>query len=213
MNPQSLPELTELLLLKPETSRSDVAKACAQARQHGFRSVCVNGSRVIQALALLEETEVKIATVVGFPLGAMDADAKRFETEAAVDNGAQEINVVLNIGWLKDGDPSSILRELRDVIEAADERPVGVILETPLLTRDEKIIACHLIQESAAKAVVTCTGLAAGRAAVEDVKLLRQTLGAKFDITAAGGIFDTQSALVLIEAGATRIAIETGFIN
>lgn len=209
MEPNNLSELTELLLLKPEASRADVAKACAEARQHGFRSVWVNGSRVIQALALLEETDVKVATVVGFPLGAMDADAKRFETEAALDNGAQEINVVLNIGWLKDGQDPLLLRELRDVVEAADERPVGVILETPLLTSDEKARACHLIQESGAKAVVTSTGFGGGKATPEEVKLLREMVGAKFGVTAAGGILDPQMARALIEAGATRIAMES----
>src|SRR5256714_5560685 len=145
LNAHELAALIEYQLLKPDASVADVDRVCTEARAHGFASVCVNGSRVIRAAARLEESEVKVATVVGFPLGAMDADAKRYETEVAIDNGAQEISVVINIGWLKDGNDAAVLRELRDVVEAADERPVGVILEAGLLTREEQIRACQLI--------------------------------------------------------------------
>jgi deoxyribose-phosphate aldolase len=143
--------------------------------------------------------------VVGFPLGAMSSDAKRYETEAAIDDDAQEIDVVLNIGRLKDGDDKFIVRELRDVVEAADECPVKVILETCLLTRDERIRACQLVVESGAKFVKTSTGFSAGGATVDDVKLLRETVGPKFGVKAAGGIRDTKTALAMIAAGATRL--------
>ena len=148
---------------------------------------------------------IKVASVVGFPLGAMSSDAKRFETEAAIDDGAQEIDVVLNIGRLKAGDDKFILRELCDVVEAADEWPVKVILETCLLTREEKIRACQIVVESGAKFVKTSTGFSTGGATIADVKLMRETVGPKFGVKASGGIRDTQTALAMIEAGATRL--------
>lgn len=210
MQPKDLASIIESQLLQADASRRDVERVCAEARQFGFHSVCVNGSRILPAAALLEESEVKIAAVVGYPLGASDADAKRYETEAAVDNGAQEINTVLNIGWLKDGDDAAILRELRDIIEAADERPVGVILETTLLNLDEKVRACQLVVESGAKSVITSARFREGRATLEDVKLLRESVGARFGVTASGGVADTEAALALIEGGATRLGTAQG---
>ncbi len=137
-------------LLKPEAALKDVEKLCAEARDHNFHAVCVNGSWVIQARHFLDACDVKVATVVGFPLGATDSDTKRFETEAAIDNGAQEIDVVINIGRLKDGDDQYVLRELSDVVEAAAERPVKVIIETCLLTNAEKIRACRIVLDGGA---------------------------------------------------------------
>jgi deoxyribose-phosphate aldolase len=202
---QDLARFIDHTLLKPEATAKDIEKLCAEAREHRFYSVCVNGTRVAQAYALLEDAEVKVCAVAGFPLGAMDSDAKRYETEAAIDNGAAEIDVVLNIGRLKDGDQDVVLRELRDVVEAADERPVKVILETALLTHDERILACHLVVESGAKFVKTSTGFGPGGATIEDVKLLRETVGDKFGVKASGGIRDAKTALAMIEAGATRL--------
>lgn len=192
-------------LLKPDATAAEIEQLCAEAREFGLYGVCVNGSRVVQAYHLLEDTEIKVSTVVGFPLGAMDADVKRFEAEAAVDNGAHEIDVVLNLGWLKDGDDRSVLRELRDVVEAVEERPVKVILETCLLTREEKIRACHLVLDSGAQFVKTSTGFSAAGATLEDVQLLREAVGENFGVKAAGGIRDTATALALIAAGATRL--------
>src|SRR5882724_3256315 len=202
LSPTALAALIEHQFLRPEASRSDVEKACAEARTHGFHSVCVHGSRVSFVAALLEESAVKAATVVGFPLGAMDADAKRFETEVAIDNGAQEINVLLNIGWLKDGDDAAVVRELRDIVEAADERPVGVILEIPLLTHAELRRACGVSTEAGAKSVIASRGFNSGAPATEDIKLLRELVGATFGVTAAGKILDLSAALALLEAGA-----------
>ena len=192
-------------LLTADATANDIEKLCAEAREHGFYGVCVNGSRVQQARHLLEDTDVKVAGVVGFPLGAASGDAKRFETEAAIDEGAHEIDVVLNLGRLKDGDDKYVLRELRDVVEAADERPVKVILETCLLTHEEKIRACHLVVESGAHFVKTSTGFSTGGATVADVNLLRDTVGPEFGVKASGGIRDTKTALALIAAGATRL--------
>ena len=210
LSPQDLARFIDHTVLKPDATARDIEKLCAEAQEYLFYSVCVNGSRVAQAHHLLEGAGVKVAAVVGFPLGAMDADAKRFETEAAVDNGASEIDLVLNLGYLKDGADSVVLRELRDVVEAADERPVKVILETALLTREEKIRACQLVVESGARFVKTSTGFGPGGATLEDVKLLRETVGPNFGVKASGGIRDTATALAMIEAGATRLGTSNG---
>jgi deoxyribose-phosphate aldolase len=213
MKPPSPIELARYIdhaLLKAEASSNDIEKLCAEAREHSFYSVCVNGSRIELARHLLDDTEVKVACVVGFPLGAMDSDVKRFETEAAIDLGAQEIDVVLNIGKLKDRDNPYVLRELRDIVEAADERPVKVILETCLLTREEKIRACGLVVEAGAQFVKTSTGVSTGGATIEDVKLLREIVGPTVGVKAAGGIRDMLTALAMIEAGATRLGTSSG---
>ena len=197
-------------ILKPEASAKDIEKLCAEAREHRFFSVCVNGSRVELARHFLEGSDVKVASVVGFPLGAMETDVKRFETEAAVDAGAHEIDMVINVGRLKDGDDKYLLRELRDVVEAAEERIVKVILETCLLTREEKIRGCQLAVEAGAQFVKTSTGFSTGGATLDDVKLLREMVGPEIGVKASGGIRDTQTAWAMIEAGATRLGTSSG---
>lgn len=217
LDPGQLAARIDHTLLKADATAGDIVQLCAEARQHGFWSVCVNGSRVALASHLLDESGVRITCVAGFPLGAMSGDAKRMEIEAAIDDGAHEIDVVMNLGRLKDGDDKFVLRELRDLVEAADERPVKVILETCLLTREEKIRACRLAVESGARFVKTSTGFAPGGATVEDVRLMRDTVGPEFGVKASGGIRDTQTALAMIAAGATRlgatasVAIVKGF--
>ena len=210
LSPKEIARYIDHTLLKPEASAKDIKKLCAEAREHNFYSVCVNSSRVELARHLLEDSAVQVACTVGFPLGAMSADAKRYETEAAIDDGAQEIDMVLNIGRLKEGDDRYVLRELSDLVEAADERPVKVILETCLLTREEKVRACQLVVESGAKFVKTSTGFNSRGATIEDVKLMRETVGPKFGVKAAGGIRDTPTALAMIEAGATRLGTSSG---
>ncbi|MCS7338313.1 MAG: deoxyribose-phosphate aldolase [Verrucomicrobiae bacterium] len=205
LSPGELARLIDHTLLRPDATAKDIEKLCSEAREFNFYSVCVHGSRVQQARYLLEDTDVKVCCVVGFPLGAAAADVKRFETEAAVDDGAHEIDVVLNVGKLKDGDDKYVLRELRDVVEAADERPVKVILETCLLTREEKIRACHLVLDSGAQFVKTSTGFGAAGATVEDVQLLREVVGPRFGVKAAGGIRDARTALAMVAAGANRL--------
>ena len=217
LSPAQLAAYIDHTLLKAEATANDIEKLCAEASENHFYSVCVNGSWVGQARHFMEGSGVKVACVVGFPLGAMSSDAKRFETEAAIDDGAQEIDVVLNIGRLKAGSDKYILRELCDVVEAADEWPVKVILETCLLTREEKIRACQLVVESGARFVKTSTGFSTSGATAEDVRLMRETVGPKFGVKASGGIRDTKTALAMIEAGATRlgtsasVAIVKGF--
>ncbi len=197
-------------LSRPEASAKDIERLCAEGAEFRFAAVCVNPSRVELARHWLESTDVKVAALVGFPLGATDSDTKRFETEAAIDNGAQEIDLVLDLGRLKDGDDKHVLRELRDVVEAAEERPVKVTLETGLLTREEIIRACGLVQESGAACVGASAGFGQRAARLEDVRLLRATLGPKFGVKAAGEIGSLAEALALIAAGATRLGTPHG---
>jgi deoxyribose-phosphate aldolase len=203
--PAALARFIDHTLIRADATLQDIEKLCAEAREHNFHSISVNGSWIVAACHFLEGSDVKVGCAVSLPLGAMSCDVKRFETEAAIDDGAHEIDVVLNLGRLKGGDDKYVLRELRDVVEAADERTVKVILETGLLTREEKIRACELVVESGAHFVKTSTGLSTGGATVEDVKLMRETVGPKFGVKASGGIRDTKTALAMIEAGATRL--------
>ncbi len=198
--------LLETTLAQPEVTREAVQRLCASARELGIRGVCVNGSRVELAYALLEESSVKVTALVGYPFGAADSDAKRYETEVAVDHGAHQIETMLNIGRLKDDDRRYVLRELRDIVEAADERPVKVVLESGLLTAEEKLVACELVLESGVHCVCTGTGLRSA-ATPADVAELRHALGPKFEIKASGGIANAQVASALAEAGATRLGI------
>jgi deoxyribose-phosphate aldolase len=210
INAQSLARYIDHTLLKPDATACDIEQLCHEAMEHRFWSVCVNGARVAQAYALVENSGVKVAGTVGFPLGAMSADVKRFEVEAAIDDGAQEIDVVLNIGKLKDGDDQFVLRELRDVVEAAEERTVKVIIETCLLAREEKIRACKLVVESGAHFVKTSTGFSTAGATTHDVQLLRECVGPDFGVKASGGIRDATIALGMIQAGATRLGTSAG---
>ena len=210
LNPRTMAQYIDHTLLKPEATAADIEKLCREAMEHRFWSVCVNGSRVAQAYSLVENSGVKVACTIGFPLGVMTSDAKRLEVEAAIDDGAQELDVVLNIGRLKDGDDAYVLRELRDLVEAADERTVKVILETCLLTREEKIRACGLVVESGAHFVKTSTGFSTGGATTHDIQLMRECVGEKFGVKASGGIRDATVALGMIQSGATRLGTSAG---
>jgi deoxyribose-phosphate aldolase len=205
LSPARLAAYIDHTVLKADATVKDIEKLCAEAREHKFYSVCVNGSWIARARQFLEGTDVKVASVVGFPLGAMATDVKRYETEAAIDDGAHEIDVVINIARLKDGEDQFIFRELCDVVEAADERPVKVILETCLLTNEQKVRACKLVVETGARFVKTSTGFSTGGATVDDVKLMRETVGPEFGVKASGGVRDAKTALAMIAAGATRL--------
>ena len=197
-------------LLKSDATRAQIETLCAEAAEHNFATVCVNGSRVELAYSLLEESDVQVATVVGFPLGAMEADVKRYETEAAIDAGAGEIDMVMNVGRFKDGDLDFVVREIRDVVEAADDRVVKVILETCLLTDDEIVQACKLVVQAQAHFVKTSTGFGSAGATIEHVKLMRETVGQFAGVKAAGGIRNAADAHAMIEAGATRLGTSGG---
>jgi deoxyribose-phosphate aldolase len=195
----------ERALFAADATRADIEKLCAEAREDSVFAVCVNGSRVELARVLLEESEVQVVALVGFPTGAEDTDAKRYETEIAADQGAHEIEAVINIGRLKEGDRRFVLREMRDIVEAADERPVRLVLETHLLAREEIILALELALDSGAQFVATSTDWHVPDARAEDVALLREAAGAEFGIKVAGNIRDVETVRALIKAGATRI--------
>jgi deoxyribose-phosphate aldolase len=210
LTPKQLAAYIDHTWLRADAVMQDIEKLCAEAREYSFCCVCVNGSWVRHACHLLEGTNVKVAAVAGFPLGAMSSKTKRFEVKTAIDDGAQEIDVVLNIGRLRQGDDSYVLGELREVVEAASTRPVKVILETCLLTREEKIHGCRLAVESGARFVKTSTGFSSAGATVADVALMREIVGPEFGVKASGGIRDAKTALAMIHAGATRIGTSAG---
>ncbi len=197
-------------LLKPEATREQIESLCAEAAEHKFSTVCVNGSRVELAYSLLEESDVQVAAVVGFPLGAAEADSKRYETEVAIDQGAGEIDMVMNVGRFQDGDHDYIVREIRDVVESADDHVVKVILETCLLTDTQIEQACKLVVQAQAHFVKTSTGFGSAGATIEHVKLMRETVGQFAGVKAAGGIRDAATARAMIEAGATRLGTSNG---
>lgn len=197
-------------LLKADATRAEIEKLCFEAKQFGFATVCVSPFRVAQASELLGDSEVKVCTVVGFPLGIQRAEIKAMETVRALADGATEIDMVINIGAVKDGNWGAVEADISAVIKAARGRTVKVILETALLTRDEKVRAAKLAKDLGAQFVKTSTGMANGGATVEDVQLLREVVGPDFGVKASGGIRDKSTMLKMIEAGANRIGTSAG---
>jgi deoxyribose-phosphate aldolase len=199
-------------LLKPEATRAEIEKLCAEARTFGFASVCVNPTWVKECAFALHGSLVKVCTVVGFPLGATLADVKAYETRRAIFDGATEIDMVINIGALKSQDNETVLRDMRAVVEAAHEACaiVKVIIETALLADEEKIRACLLARQAGADFVKTSTGFSRGGATVADIELMRRTVGAEMGVKAAGGVKDLTAAKELIAAGATRLGASAG---
>lgn len=197
-------------LLKPEAGRREILKLCAEAREFGFFSVCVNSSWVATAAAELEGSGVVVAAVTGFPLGAMEGAAKAFETERAVALGAREIDTVIAVGRLKEGDYAGVLEDLRGVVLAAGAARVKVIFETCLLTDDEKRVACRLSCEAGAAFVKTSTGFSTGGATLEDVRLMAAEVAGRCAVKASGGIRDAAAAMAMIEAGASRLGTSNG---
>ncbi len=194
-------------LLKPEATDAQIAQLCYEARKFTFAAVCVNPSKVKLCAQLLKDTPVKIATVVGFPLGATQPEVKAYETQQAIDDGATEIDMVINIGAMKSKDYALVARDISTVVHTAQ---VGgaitkVIIEAALLSDEEKVIACKLAKEAGAEYVKTSTGFASGGATVHDVALMRWAVGPEMGVKAAGGIKSYEDAVKLIEAGATRI--------
>ncbi len=191
--------------LQPDASESDIMQLCAEARQYRFASVCVNPCSVRLAAKELEGSGVKVCAVCGFPLGANATETKVFEAERAFKDGASEIDMVINVGKLKEGNDGYVLNEIKAVVEAVPQAAVKVIIETCLLTREEKIRACRLVKQAGAAYAKTSTGFSKNGATAEDVKLMRETLGEDFGIKAAGGIRSRSFAEELVRAGADRI--------
>jgi len=206
--PDRLAQLIDHTLLRPEATAADIEQLCDEARRHGFYSVCVNPANVRQARALLRGTPVKVCCVVGFPLGAQAPESKALEARRAIREGAQEIDMVINIGALKSGDEALVLRDIRRVVEACqDGRAVSkVILETALLSDAEKVKGCELSMKAGADFVKTSTGFAGGGATVEDVALMSRTVAPRrMGVKASGGIRTYADVLRMVEAGATRV--------
>jgi deoxyribose-phosphate aldolase len=208
--PAELAACIDHSLLRADATEEDVERLCAEARDRSFCAVCVNTSYVELAARLLADTEVLVASTVGFPLGAVHMDLKVSETEMAVVFGAQEIDVAMNVGRLKHGEFRYVRDELSEVVTAADEATVKVILETCLLTDEEKATACKLAVDAGAHFVKTSTGFGRDGARVEDVRLMRACVGPDFGVKAAGGIRDLATALAMLEAGANRIGTSAG---
>lgn len=198
-------------LLKAEATEAQIAALCEEAKSFGFASVCVNPAWVSYAKEKLSGSGVKVCTVIGFPLGATTSETKVFETKNAIENGAEEVDMVINIGWLKSGRFDLVKEDIRKVAEAAAGKAlVKVIIETCLLTEEEKVRACQLAVEAGADFVKTSTGFSVGGATVEDVRLMRETVGTKAGVKASGGIRTLEDAKKMIEAGATRLGTSSG---
>ncbi|HFI0734482.1 TPA: deoxyribose-phosphate aldolase [Streptococcus suis] len=197
-------------ILKPETTQEQVEKILSEAKEYDFASVCVNPTWVSLAAESLKDSDVKVCTVIGFPLGANTSAVKAFETEDAIANGADEIDMVINVGALKAGNDALVLDDIKAVVDASGDKLVKVIIEACLLTDDEKVRACQLSKEAGADYVKTSTGFSTGGATVADVALMRKTVGPDMGVKASGGARSYEDAIAFIEAGASRIGASSG---
>ena len=197
-------------LLKPDATYAQIETVAKEAIAHRFASVCANPIHVKRLAALLAGTGVHVCTVIGFPLGANAPEVKAFEAEVAVRDGAQELDMVINVGALKSGDLALVKRDIEGVVRAGSGHTVKVIIETGLLTDEEKRTACRLAKEAGASFVKTCTGFSGGAANAQDIRLMRETVGPEMGVKASGGIRSRESALELIAAGANRIGTSSG---
>jgi deoxyribose-phosphate aldolase len=208
----SVAKMIDHTLLKPDATPDQIAQLCYEARTYGFASVCVNPGYVKLCADLLKGTDVKVCTVIGFPLGASAPDVKAFETETALRDGATEIDMVINIGALKGRDYTQVARDIAGVVKLAHAAGalVKVIIETALLSEEEKVTACLLAKEAGADYVKTSTGFSGGGATVADIALMRRVVGPEMGVKASGGVKDYADARSMVEAGATRIGASAG---
>lgn len=198
-------------LLKAEARKDQIEQLCKEAAEYKFMSVCVNPTWVAYASELLQDSDVRVCTVVGFPLGATTSEVKAFEAQNAVENGADEVDMVINIGWVKSGKFEKVQQDIEAVVQACPEDVVvKVIIETCLLTPEEIREVSLIVKKAGADFVKTSTGFSTGGATVEDVALIRETVGPDFDIKASGGVSNKEQTLAMIEAGATRIGASKG---
>jgi deoxyribose-phosphate aldolase len=198
-------------ILNADATDADVQRICLEAKEYGFKTVCIQPFWVSYAKDILHDSEVGITTVIGFPLGANTSATKAAETKDAIKNGATEIDMVINIGALKSDDFATVLSDIEAVVEAAaGEATVKVIIETALLNKEQKIRACELAKRAGADFVKTSTGFSTGGATIEDVKLMRSTVGPKMGVKASGGVRTFEDAKAMIEVGATRIGASSG---
>ncbi len=207
---RDIAQLIDQSLLKPDVTEEDVRNLCEEAKQYGFASVFINPFWVPLAVQLLKDSPVRVGTVAGFPLGASTTATKVFQAKEAISKGADEIDMVMNVGALKSGDDKTVGEDIEAVVDAAGGKTVKVILETCLLSQSEKVRAALLAKKAGAHFVKTSTGFASGGATVEDVALLRKTVGEDMGVKASGGIRDLETVRKLIDAGATRIGTSSG---
>jgi len=200
-----LAQLIDHTLLRPEATDDQLRKVCAEARQHGFKTVCVNSCNVRLVAQQLSGSSVLPIAVVGFPLGAQNPDAKAYETRQAIRDGAKEIDMVINIGALKSTRYAEVLEDIRAVVEAAAPAPVKVILETSQLSEEEKVISCALSKAAGAAFVKTSTGFDKAGATVEDITLMRRIVGPELGVKASGGVRNKADVEAMVRAGATRV--------
>ena len=207
---EDISKIIDHTLLKADASQADIKRICAEARKYGFASVCVNSCYAKLVTKELKGTDVKTCCVVGFPLGAMSTAAKAYEARCAVADGASEIDMVINVGALKEGNDFYVEEDISEVVEASKPAIVKVIIETCLLTDEEKVRACELSENAGAAFVKTSTGFSTGGANVHDVALMKETVGGRLKVKAAGGIHTPEQAQELIAAGADRIGASNG---
>ncbi|MHA2393826.1 MAG: deoxyribose-phosphate aldolase [Promethearchaeota archaeon] len=205
-----LAKMIDHTMLKPTATEEEIRKLCEEAIRYRFGAVCINPYYVSYVSQLLFNKNVKVCTVVGFPLGSSTSETKKFETEDAVENGVDEIDMVINLGALKSGDYDSVKKDIEGVVNASKDSLVKVIIEACYLNRYEKIRACELTMAAEADYVKTSTGFGSSGAKVEDVRLMRRIVGEKLGVKAAGGIGTYKEALEMIEAGASRIGASRG---
>ncbi|MGU9815822.1 deoxyribose-phosphate aldolase [Pseudomonas sp. LF135] len=210
LQPAALAKYIDHTLLAPDASRKQIRTLCEEAMQHGFYSVCLNSAQVPYAASCLTDNNVLICAVVGFPLGAGLSDTKAFEAERAIAAGAGEIDMVLNIGWLKEGLLEAVREDIAAVHRACGAVPLKVILETCLLSDEQKVQACEICRDLGVAFVKTSTGFSRSGATAEDVALMRKTVGAGVGVKASGGVRDYPTAVKMIEAGATRLGSSSG---
>lgn len=210
LQPAALAKYIDHTLLAPDASREQIRTLCEEAMEHGFYSVCLNSAQVPYAASCLTDKNVVICAVVGFPLGAGLSDTKAFEAERAIAAGAGEIDMVLNIGWLKEGLLEAVREDIAAVHRACGAVPLKVILETCLLSDEQKVQACEICRDLGVAFVKTSTGFSRSGATAEDVALMRKTVGAGVGVKASGGVRDYPTAVKMIKAGATRLGSSSG---
>jgi len=211
MKNSKIAKMIDHTLLKADATKEQIHTLCLEAKEYSFASVCVNPTWVPYCADLLKDTNVKVCTVIGFPLGANTPETKAFEAKTAIENGASEVDMVINIDALKSGDEELVEKDIKAVVETARGKALTkVIIETCLLTEDEKVRACQIAVQAGADFVKTSTGFSTGGATAEDIALMRKTVGPEIGVKASGGVRSAEDAEAMIQAGATRIGASSG---
>ncbi len=212
VNMKNIASYIDHTILAAAATSDKVKQICKEAKEYHFASVCINSCHVEECSEMLKDSDVSVCTVVGFPLGAMSTKSKAFEAKQAVEDGANEVDMVINIGWMKDGNDEKVLNDIKEVRKACNGKLLKVIIETCLLTEDEKVKACSLAVKAGADYVKTSTGFSTGGATEADIALMRKTVGPEIGVKASGGIHTYEESLGMVENGATRIGASAGIV-